>query len=64
MAQALAVAGVGQVHLLPFHRLGGGKYTALGRPYAYADACPPAADKLETLLIPFRAAGLTAAIQG
>ena len=64
MAQALAGAGVRQIHLLPFHRLGSGKYTALGQAYAYAAAQPPTTDRLKALLAPFTAAGLTAAVKG
>lgn len=36
----LEKAGVKEVYLLPFHRLGAGKYTALGMDYAYKDTEP------------------------
>lgn len=32
--------GIDTVYLLPFHRLGAGKYTALGKDYAYKDTEP------------------------
>ena len=38
-AQLLA-AGVGQVDLLPFHRMGMSKYEALGKTYAFGDVQP------------------------
>ena len=40
MCGQLAAAGVGSVDLLPFHRLGSGKYDAMGKPYAYRDVLP------------------------
>lgn len=49
MAARLREAGVTQVCLLPFHRLGAAKYRALGRPYPYADTSPPARETLEAL---------------
>ena len=39
--EQLCKAGVRQVDLLPFHRMGTGKYQALGQAYAYADVPPP-----------------------
>ena len=36
----------GEIELLPFHRLGAGKYEALGVPYAFSDAEPPSAEKM------------------
>ena len=38
--EQLSCAGVRHVDLLPFHRMGVGKYRALGMPYAYADVNP------------------------
>ena len=40
MCEQLRRAGVTRVDLLPFHRMGLGKYEALGLPYAYADVQP------------------------
>ena len=39
--EQLCKAGAQQVDLLPFHRMGTGKYQALGQAYAYADVPPP-----------------------
>ena len=39
--EQLRAAGVQYVDLLPFHRMGTGKYEALGKAYAYADVPPP-----------------------
>ena len=60
MAGILEKTGVRTVHLLPFHRLGSGKYAALGRAYACSAVQPPAAADLEPLLAIFRAAGFEA----
>ena len=38
--EQLCKAGVRQVDLLPFHRMGTGKYQALGQAYAYAETEP------------------------
>ncbi len=64
MAALLRAAGVTEAHLLPFHRLGSGKYAALGLPYPYADTLPPPPEHLSALLSRLRAAGLTARIAG
>lgn len=40
ICEQLAAAGVTQVDLLPFHRLGSSKYEALGKTYAYRDVPP------------------------
>lgn len=41
--------GVKKIHLLPYHRLGQGKYEGLGRPYLMGDAVPPTQEKMELL---------------
>lgn len=51
------------VELLPFHRLGSGKYTALGLTYPYADTQPPEKEHMEELREVFAAAGLCASVQ-
>lgn len=45
----LLPTGVRRVSLLPFHRLGAGKYTALGRRYAYAETPPLTPEALAPL---------------
>lgn len=40
MCELIGKTGASQVELLPFHRLGCGKYTALGIDYPYRN-CPP-----------------------
>ena len=42
-------AGVKYVDLLPFHRLGGSKYEALGIEYAYKDILPPDTDTVKRI---------------
>ena len=46
MCSSLRSAGVKRVELLPFHRLGSSKYTALGLDYRYKDTKPPTKDKV------------------
>jgi pyruvate formate lyase activating enzyme len=41
--------GVGELHLLPYHRLGQEKYVRLGRPYLMGDVLPPEREKMERL---------------
>ena len=43
----LAALGVNRVDLLPFHRLGSGKYSAMGLSYPFASTKPPARDEME-----------------
>ena len=60
MAEELLASGItGPVDLLPFHRLGQRKYDALGIPYAFADALPPTAERMNELRAIVRHAGLT-----
>ena len=59
----LRPTGVTRVSLLPFHRLGSGKYTALGRRYAYSDTPPLSPEALLPLLDSF-APPLRASVQG
>lgn len=46
MCSSLTSAGVKRVELLPFHRLGSSKYTALGLDYRYKDTKPPTKDEI------------------
>ncbi len=46
MCASLNSANVKRVELLPFHRLGSSKYTALGLDYRYKDTKPPTKDEI------------------
>lgn len=54
--------GPAAVHLIPFHRLGGQKYAAMGKSYPYSCFEPLAKEKLEELRRIYLAAGLEAEI--
>lgn len=41
--------GVDTIHLLPYHRLGEGKYEGLGREYLMGDVLPPTKEHMEML---------------
>ncbi|GAA4711756.1 hypothetical protein [Phytohabitans rumicis] len=61
-AVAQVVAGlstVERVEVLPFHRLGAGKYAALGLPFPLADTTPPTPELLYRVRDQFRGYGLT-----
>jgi pyruvate formate lyase activating enzyme len=47
-----------QVELLPFHRLGEGKYRSLGREYTAADVSPPGDEEMQRYRRPFVEHGL------
>lgn len=47
MSEKLLAAGAEKVDILPFHRLGSSKYTALGREYAYSATEPMSKEKIE-----------------
>ena len=46
---AESLAGVQELHLLPYHRLGTDKYAGLGREYTLAHATPPTAAHMQAL---------------
>lgn len=46
---AASLPGVQQIHLLPYHNFGQGKYESLGRDYPMGDAPIPSADKMDSL---------------
>lgn len=54
-----AVPTVERVEVLPFHRLGAGKYAALGIDFPLAETEPPGAELLDRVRGRFRARGLT-----
>ena len=49
ICQTLQTLGVTHVDLLPFHRLGSGKYAAMGMTYAYKDQLPLSKEELHTI---------------
>jgi len=46
---ANGIPGVEEIHLLPYHRLGEGKYTALGREYPMGNTQTPSVDEMQKL---------------
>lgn len=54
MSEKLIAAGAETVDLLPFHRLGSSKYTALGRNYAYAETEPMSKEKINEIASVFK----------
>ncbi len=54
IADLLRDAGAKYVDLLPFHRLGCGKYAAMGLDYPYRDTLPPTRDETERIADIFR----------
>lgn len=44
-----SLPGVQQIHLLPYHKYGEGKYTGLGREYPMGDAPAPGGEKMQKL---------------
>jgi pyruvate formate lyase activating enzyme len=60
----LRLQGVRRVHLLPYHRIGIGKFDRLGRAYRLNKTLPPSVEQLERALIPFASAGLPTTVGG
>lgn len=61
---AASLPGVKEHHLLPYHRLGSGKYEGLGRSYAMSEILPPSKEKMEYLLSVAEESGLKCQIGG
>lgn len=61
---AASLPGVKEHHLLPYHRLGSGKYVGLGRKYALEEILPPSQEKMEFLLSVAEESGLQCQIGG
>lgn len=61
---AASLPGVREHHLLPYHRLGQGKYAGLGREYALEGVLPPTEEKMKTLLAAAEKSGLECRIGG
>ncbi|WP_430786187.1 pyruvate formate-lyase-activating protein [Actinoplanes sp. G11-F43] len=58
-AIAASIRTVERVEVLPFHRLGAGKYAALNLPFPLADTPSPSPDLIDRVHKQFRAHGLT-----
>lgn len=57
--------GAGKVHLLPYHRMGMGKYEGIGRDYLVSDdTVTPSNERMEQLRAIFQARGLSCYIGG
>lgn len=56
--------GVGEVHLLPYHRFGAGKYAGLGQEYALADILPPRPEQMESLRMTLVSLGIRVRLGG
>lgn len=56
--------GVRRLHLLPYHRLGEGKYLGLGREYLMGDVPPPTGEAMRYLLSVAEESGLACRIGG
>ncbi len=56
--------GLKQIHLLPYHRAGTGKYERLQREYKLKDMLPPSDDKIESVAGLLRRIGLEVKIGG
>lgn len=52
--EQLRAAGVQYVDLLPFHRMGSGKYEAMGKVYAYAGVQPPSSEEIAQIASIYR----------
>ncbi len=56
--------GLNQMHLLPYHSYGAGKYASLGRAYALGDVAAPSADRMEILRSALQSLGLQVRVGG
>lgn len=61
---AASLPNVNEIHLLPYHRMGQGKYEGLDRPYLMGDVPPPTAEQMERLLKVCERHGLTTRLGG
>lgn len=59
-----SLPNVREIHLLPYHRMGQGKYEGLDRPYLMGDVPPPTAAQMERLLKVCERHGLTTRLGG
>ncbi|BES64075.1 glycyl-radical enzyme activating protein [Gottschalkiaceae bacterium SANA] len=64
LAKRVQEAGIGEVHLLPFHQYGEGKYQALNRTYEFAGMAPMKDEEAEECAEYFRSRGIRVQIGG
>jgi pyruvate formate lyase activating enzyme len=64
LAERARAAGVREMRLLPYHRLGQSKYARLGRAYAFAHAAPLAPAQIEALVVAAAATGVRVRVGG
>lgn len=53
----------GPVDLMPYHRMGGGKYTGLGMEYGMEEFEPPTPERLAAVVAYFEKEGISASVQ-
>jgi pyruvate formate lyase activating enzyme len=58
-AAFLREQNLGEIHILPFHRLGTSKYAQLGLTYAHASQPAPTAEAMQAIRHQFETCGLT-----
>ncbi len=51
-----------ELELLPFHRMGSGKYEGLGKPYLMEGVLPPGQDRMEAVRSAFEGLGIVCTI--
>ena len=65
MTGRLAVdLGILQVHILPYHGIGAGKYTRVGEAYRLPELVPPSPERMEQIAVELRSLGLRVKIGG
>ena len=64
IAHLVASCRLQEVHLLPFHQLGSGKYQNLGMPYSLSRLVPPTENEISSAVHRFERAGLKAIVGG
>jgi glycyl-radical enzyme activating protein len=64
LASLVVKAGVHEVNLLPFHRLGSSKYNAMGIQFLCSQLMPPSKELMNELVDVFSSAGINVSIGG
>lgn len=64
MGAFLSPLGLPRIDLLPYHRIGGGKYERLGRPSRMDKVEPPSAEHMESIAARLRQCGFSVQIGG